>query len=75
MAELISTLAELPLDAGCTITAEAIDPNTGAVVGGVMVSAFAIYAYQPSDADHAEFERATPLWLPLPTEPPSGVAA
>lgn len=33
----------LTLDAGCTVTLEAIDPLTGANVTGVTVSAVAIY--------------------------------
>lgn len=41
---LIAPLALMTLDAGCTITLEAIDPTTGAAVTGVTVSQAAIYA-------------------------------
>jgi hypothetical protein len=71
----MASLPSLPLDAGCTVTVEAIDPATGAAVAGVLASAFAIYAYQPSGEGEGSFESVTPLWLPLPTEPPGGVLA
>jgi hypothetical protein len=42
--QLIGPLPLVTLDAGCTITFEAIDPDTGAAVTGVTISAAAIYA-------------------------------
>lgn len=42
--QLIAPLPLLTLDAGCTITVEAIDPDSGANVTGVVVSQVAIYA-------------------------------
>jgi len=42
--QLLASLPPLSLDAGCTITAEAIDPDTGAAVTGVTISSFTIYA-------------------------------
>jgi hypothetical protein len=42
--QLIAPLPLVTLDAGCTITLEAIDPDTGAAVTGVTVSAATIYA-------------------------------
>lgn len=36
--ELLSTMPEIPLEAGNVIKFEAIDPNTGAAVSGVTVS-------------------------------------
>lgn len=42
--QLIAALPPLTLDAGCTITLEAIDPSTGAAVTGVIVSQVGIYA-------------------------------
>jgi hypothetical protein len=41
--QLIGPLSLLTLEAGCTITLEAIDPSTGANVTGVTVSQVAIY--------------------------------
>ena len=40
--QLIGPLPLLSLDSGCTITVEAIDPDTGANVSGVLVSEFAM---------------------------------
>jgi hypothetical protein len=42
--QLLAPLPFLTLDAGCTVTVEAIDPFTGAAVTGVTVSLVAIYA-------------------------------
>ena len=41
--QLIAPLPLITLDAGCTITVEAIDPDTGANVTGVDVSQVTIY--------------------------------
>jgi hypothetical protein len=43
-AQLAASIPPLTLDAGCTITVEAIDPTTGAAVTGVSVSQVTIYA-------------------------------
>jgi hypothetical protein len=43
-AQLAASIPPLTLDAGCTITVEAIDPTTGAAVTGVTVSQVTIYA-------------------------------
>jgi len=66
--ELISTMPQTTLDAGCTITAEAIDPATGATVAGVLISNFAIYAYEPAEPDEGTISLVDPLWLPVPLE-------
>jgi hypothetical protein len=42
--QLVASLPPLTLDAGCTITVEAIHPTTGAAVSGVSVSQVTIYA-------------------------------
>jgi hypothetical protein len=42
--QAIAGLPPLTLDAGCTITIEAISPTTGAAVTGVTVSQVTIYA-------------------------------
>lgn len=43
--QLIAPLPPLTLDAGCTVTVEAINPTTGAAVSGVTVSQVTLYAY------------------------------
>jgi hypothetical protein len=43
-AQLAASIPPLTLDAGCTITVEAIDPTTGAAVTGITVSNVTIYA-------------------------------
>jgi hypothetical protein len=74
VAELIAPLPRLTLVSGMTIAFEAIDPTTGAAVGGVVVSDAAIYA---DAADLNESDASTvavtvpdvaPLWAPLPVE-------
>lgn len=40
---LLAPLPETTLDAGCTVTFEALDPTTGATVTGVVVSNVALY--------------------------------
>jgi hypothetical protein len=42
--QLIGGLPAVTLDAGCTVTFEAIDPDTGAAVTGVAITQAAIYA-------------------------------
>lgn len=58
--QLISSLGVYTLEAGMTVTVEAIDPETGAAVTGVTVSSVAIYASNSfptligvEDVDHA----------------------
>lgn len=41
--ELLSTMAQLPLDYQCVVAFEAIDPDTGAPVAGVIISGAVIY--------------------------------
>jgi hypothetical protein len=49
--QLIAPLPFLTLEAGATITVEAVNPTTGAAVSGVTVSNVALYAANvyPSD--------------------------
>jgi hypothetical protein len=42
--QLLASLPPLTLDAGCTVTVEAVNPTTGAAITGVTVSAVTIYA-------------------------------
>lgn len=42
--QLLAGLPPLTLDAGCTVTVEAINPTTGAAVTGVTVSSVTIYS-------------------------------
>jgi hypothetical protein len=49
--QLIAPLPFFTLDAGCTITVEAIDPATGAAVTGVVVSQVAIYGVNDAPTD------------------------
>jgi hypothetical protein len=59
--QLIAPLPLITLDAGCTLTVEAIDPDTGAAVTGVTVSQVTIYADNSSTLPTAPIER-TPLY-------------
>lgn len=67
MAELISTMAQVPLTNGCTVTWEAIDPTDGSPVSGVIVRDATLYGYRlDGNSDAGPTEEAVPLWLPLP---------
>lgn len=70
MAELLSTLAEATLNGGMSIVFEAIDPTTGAVVTGVVVSQVAVLA-ETVDAGldgQVPLDDAEPLWQPIALE-------
>lgn len=58
--QLIAGFPPITLDAGCTITLEAIDPDTGAAVSGVVVSGVAIAATNAAPSP-APIERAGPF--------------
>jgi hypothetical protein len=49
--QLIGPLPAITLDAGCSITVEAIDPSSGATVSGVVVSQVAIYGVNVTPAE------------------------
>jgi hypothetical protein len=49
--QLIGGLPAVTLDAGCTVTFEAIDPDTGAAVTGVAITQAAIYATNVTPGD------------------------
>jgi len=74
MAELIAPLPRLTLSPGMTIRLEAIDPDTGAPVTGVVVSNLAIYgtvggAAAETDAlVEVNLPEVEPLWAPTPAE-------
>ena len=40
---VLAQLPELTLDAGCTVTFEALSPTTGATVSGVVISSATLY--------------------------------
>lgn len=67
--ELMSTLAELTLGPLFEIKLEAIDPDTGAPVTGVVVTnvAIAVETDEPPP-DPVETALETPLWIPLALE-------
>jgi hypothetical protein len=74
MAELIAPLPRATLVNGMVIAFEAIDPTTGAPVGGVIVSDVAIYANGQDLGEEAAttvnvtLPDSTPLWTPLPAQ-------
>jgi hypothetical protein len=49
--QLPAGMPPMTLNAGCTVTVEAIDPDTGATVTGVTVSQVAIYATNVTPGD------------------------
>lgn len=57
--QLLARLPFLSLDAGCTVTFEAIDPATGAAVAGVTISQATIYA--TGSTPTATFDPAAPI--------------
>lgn len=62
--QLKAPMPAYTLDAGCQITVEAIDPNTGAQVTGVTMTNFTIRTPNNVDAlSRTTVERA-PLWVP-----------
>lgn len=66
--QLLAPLPFVTLDAGCTVTFEAIDPQTGATVTGVAITAATIYAN--NDAETTLPPAPVPL---LTLEPALGV--
>lgn len=66
-------LPEVTLDAGCTITFEALDPNTGATITGVVVSNAALYGVNVTDDTGAgPLEPLPPIYVSLEDEPAVG---
>lgn len=47
--QLLAPLPQLSLDAGCSVTFEAIDPDSGAAVAGVTISEAVVYATNAVD--------------------------
>lgn len=69
--QLLAPLPWVTLDAGCTVTFEAIDPLTGVAVTGVVVTAATIYA--TNDAETTLPPAPVPLLtLEAPTGGPGG---
>jgi hypothetical protein len=74
VAELIAPLPRAMLAPGMTIAFEAIDPDTGAAVTGVIVSNAAIYT-EAADLNESDTSPPTvtvpdvsPRWAPLPLD-------
>lgn len=69
-AQLIGPLPEVTLSSGCTVTFEAIDPNSGATVTGVTVSQAALWGVNlTEDAAVPPAEALPPLYVSIPDEP------
>lgn len=68
MAELISTMAQVQLTNGCKVSWEAIDPDTGAPVDGVIIRDAVLYGYDLTDTPPPATVDQTPLFVPLPNE-------
>ena len=73
--QLIAPMPALTLDAGCIVTFEAIDPDTGAAVTGVKIANATVYAVNIAPeldtgpgpgAPPADDE--LPLFVPIPAE-------
>jgi len=65
--QLIGPLPPVTLDAGCVVTFEAIDPNTGANVTGVTISFATLYAVNDDAVSDVKIPTPPdPLFLPLP---------
>jgi hypothetical protein len=69
--QCIAPLPLITLDAGCTVTLEAIDPDTGAAVTGVIVSQVAIYGVNDVAVDVIPTDAST-LYTVLGDELPAG---
>jgi hypothetical protein len=59
--QLKAGMPAMTLDAGCTITVEAIDPASGATVTGVTVSQVAIYGTNDDAGPPLELTPVPPL--------------
>lgn len=69
----LAALPEVTLDAGCTVTFEALDAATGATVTGVVVSNAALYGVNVTDDGSAEpLEALPPLYVSLADQPAVG---
>lgn len=69
--QLLAPMPELTLDAGCTVTWEAIDPATGAAVTGVAITAASVRAvnYAPNlDTTPPNVDDVLPFFVPIPED-------
>ncbi len=64
--QLIAPLADMTLDAGCTVTWEAIDPATGAAVTGVAITGATVRAVNFVDEDTPAASDVLPVFVPIP---------
>jgi hypothetical protein len=64
--QLIAPMPALTLDAGCTVTFEAIDPDTGAAISGVEIASATVYAvnFAPDEEGPPPAEEL-PLFAPM----------
>jgi hypothetical protein len=56
----------IQLDAGCTVTLEALDPTTDAAVSGVTLSNVTIYARAANPGKGPPLVAVEPTWINLP---------
>lgn len=69
--QLLGPMPELTLDAGCTVTWEAIDPASGAAVTGVTITQAAVRAvnFAPTlTGQVVEPEPILPYFVPIPAD-------
>lgn len=69
MTRYISTFPALPLTWECSVVWEARDPDTDALVSGVVINDPVLYGLNLTAATGSEppITPATPLWVPVPT--------
>ena len=74
MTRYISTFPALPLTWECSVVWEARDPDTDALVSGVVINDPVLYGLNLTSAAGASpiIPSATPLWVPVPLPGPSG---
>ncbi len=66
MTELISTMAQVPLQNGATARWEAIDPSGGNPVAGVIIHDATLYGYDTASFDRGQgAEKLPPLFVPI----------
>ena len=64
--ELISTMAQVPLTYGCTVSWEAIDPTTGATITGVVIRDATLYGYPLGGSSVPAVSEVAPAFVPIP---------
>lgn len=72
--QLLAPMPFYTLEHGCTVSFEAIDPNTGAAVTGVTVTLAAIYGVNDAPAETTPDDSQV-FYAVLPDEPDDGGGA